>query len=176
MKPVKPVRLVKSLEAERNENMKRSKKLDKFRHVLLTEVGIEFKACLYFFAILFFYCMYRITQGSFQADMLIMAEMILSTYVMGYVQVYLLKNFEESDKLGAFEWMASILCSLIYVVVSFLFSWFDRKWLPELLFFGYVMLCYLSVFCIYYVRRHWDTEELNLELESFKKTRKPEEP
>lgn len=156
--------------------MKRSKKLDKFRHVLLTEVGIEFKACLYFFAILFFYCMYRITQGSFQADMLIMAEIILTTYVMGYVQVYLLRNFEESDRLGGFEWMASILCSLIYVGVSFLFSWFDRNWLPELLFFGYVMLCYLSVFCIYYVRRHWDTEELNLELESFKKTRKPEEP
>lgn len=156
--------------------MKRSKKLDKFRHVLLTEAGIEFKACLYFFAILFFYCMYRITQGSFQADMLIMAEIILTTYVMGYVQVYLLRNFEESDRLGGFEWMASILCSLIYVGVSLLFSWFDRNWLPELLFFGYVMLCYLSVFCIYYVRRHWDTEELNLELESFKKTRKPEEP
>ena len=94
---------------------------------------------------------------------------------MGYVQVYLLKNFEESEKLGAFEWMASILCSLVYVGIAFLFSWFDRKWLPELLFFGYLMLCYVSIFCIYYVRRHWDTEELNLELESFKKLRKPED-
>lgn len=165
---------------ERNETVKQSKKTNqksnKIRRFFLAEVGIEFKACLYFFAILFFYCMYRITQGSYQADMLIMAEMILSTYAMGYVQVYLLKNFEESDRLGAFEWMASLLCSLVYVGLAFLFSWFDRNWLPELLFFGYVMLCYVSIFCIYYVRRHWDTEELNLELESFKKLQKPEEP
>ena len=165
---------------ERNENVKQSKKTNqksnKIRRFFLAEVGIEFKACLYFFAILFFYCTYRITQGSYQADMLIMAEMILSTYVMGYVQVYLLRNFEESDRLGAFEWMASILCSLVYAGLAFLLSWFDRNWLPELLFFGYVMLCYVSIFCIYYVRRHWDTEELNLELESFKKLQKPEEP
>lgn len=155
--------------------MKKWKGFEKLRRFLLAEVGIEFKACLYFFAILFFYCVYRITQGSFQADLAAMAEMILSTYVMGYVQVYLLKNFEEADRLGAFEWMASILCSLVYVGLSFLFSWFDRKWLPELLFFGYLMLCYVSIFCIYYVRRHWDTEELNQELESFKKLQRPED-
>lgn len=143
--------------------------MKKFRKILLAEVGIEFKACLYFFAILFFYCVYRMTQGCFQAEMLAMAEMILTTYIMGYVQVYALKNFEESDRLGVFELLASIGCSLVYVGISYLFSWFDRKWLPELLFFGYVMICYLSIFCIYYVRRHWDTEELNLELESFKK-------
>ena len=144
-----------------------------FRKFLLAEVRIEFKACLYFFAILFFYCMYRIiAHGSFQANMLVMAEMILTTYVMGYVQVYLLKNFEESDHLGAFELLASIGCSLIYEGISFLLSWFDRKWLPGLLFFGYLMLCYVSIFLIYYVRRHWDTEELNEELESFKKSKK----
>lgn len=155
--------------------MKKGKGSGKLRRFLLAEVGIEFKACLYFFAILFFYCVYRITQGSFQADMLVMAEMILTTYLMGYVQVYLLKNFEESDKLGAFEWMASVLCSAVYALLAFLLSWFDRKWLPGLLFFGYLMLCYVSIFCIYYVRRHWDTEELNIELESFKKLRGPEE-
>ena len=149
--------------------------MKKFRKFLLAEVGIEFKACLYFFAFLFFYCMYRITQGSFQADMIVMAEMILATYVMGYVQVYLLKNFEESDHLGAFELLASIGCSLVYAGLSFLLSWFDRKWLPGVLFFGYAMLCYVSIFMIYYMRRHWDTEELNLELEAFKKAQKTKE-
>ena len=147
-----------------------------FRKFLLAEVRIEFKACLYFFAILFFYCMYRIiSQGSFQADMIVMAEMILTTYLMGYAQVYLLKNFEESEHLGAFELFASIGCSLFYVGLSHLLSWFDRAWLPELLFFAYVLLCYVSIFCIYYVRRHWDTEELNQELEAFKNSRKPKE-
>ena len=143
-----------------------------FRKFLLAEMGIEFKACLYFFAILFFYCMYRIIAlGSFQADMIVMAEMILTTYVMGYVQVYLLKNFEESERLGAFELMASLGCALFYVGLSYLLSWFDRAWLPELLFFGYMMLCYVSIFLIYYIRRHWDTAELNQELEDFKKAK-----
>lgn len=143
--------------------------MKKLRKLLLAEVGIEFKACTYFFAFLFFYCVYRITQGSFQADMAVMAEMILSTYVMGYVQVFLLRNFEESDRLGAFELLASIGCSAVYVLLSYLFSWFDRAWLPGLIFFAYVFVCYVSIFCIYYVRRHWDTEELNQELEAFKK-------
>ena len=144
-----------------------------FRRFLLAEVRIEFKACLYFFAILFFYCMYRIiSQGSFQADMIVMAEMILTTYAMGYVQVYLLKNFEESERLGAFELLASLGCSLFYALLGHLLSWFDRARLPELLFFAYVLLCYVSIFCIYYVRRHWDTEELNQELETFKKSKK----
>ena len=143
----------------------------KFRKYLLADVGIEFKACMYFFAILFFHCMYQITQGSFQVDMLTMLEMILTTYVMGYVQVYLLRNFEESDKIGVFELLASIGCALAYVAVSYLFSWFDRKWLPELLYFLYMMACFVSIFCIYYVRRNWDTAELNQELEDFKKAK-----
>lgn len=154
----------------RRLSLGKGQEMKKFRKILLAEVGIEFKACLYFFVILFFYCVYRMLQGSFQADMLVMAEIILTTYVMGYIQVFLLRNFEESDKLGAFELLASIGCSLVYVGVSFLFGWFDKKGVPALLFFGYMMLCYISIYCIYYVRRHWDTEELNLELESFKKT------
>lgn len=149
--------------------------MKRFRKLLLAEVGIEFKACLYFFAILFFYCVYKMTQGIFQADMLVMAEMILTTYVMGYVQVFLLKNFEESDHLGAFELLASLGCSLVYAGLAFLFSWFDRQWLPEVLFFGYVLLCFISLRLIYYIRRHWDTAELNEELETFKKARKREE-
>ena len=139
------------------------------KKALLAEVRIEFKACLYFFAILFFYCVYRMIQGSFQADMLVMLEMILTTYAMGYIQVYLLRNFEESERLGGFEWLASLGCSLLYVGVSHLFAWFDRRLVAELLYFGYMMVCFVSVFWIYYIRRHWDTEELNQELEAFKR-------
>ena len=149
--------------------------MKRFRKLLLAEVGIEFKACLYFFAILFFYCVYKMTQGVFQADMLVMAEMILTTYVMGYVQVFLLKNFEESDHLGAFELLASLGCSLVYAGLAFQFSWFDRQWPPEVLFFGYVHHSINSLRLKKYIRRHWDTSELNEELETFKKARKREE-
>lgn len=59
---------------------------------LTKEIGIEFKACLYFFAILFFYCMYRLCLGKTVADMIHMAEMIGLAYLVGYLQVYLLWN------------------------------------------------------------------------------------
>lgn len=146
--------------------------MEKIMRALAREVGIEFKACLYFFAILFFYCIYRITQGSYEAQMLVMLEMILMTYAMGYVQVYLLRNFEESEKLGGFELLAGTGCSLVYAAVSYGFGWFDRELLPTVLFFVYVVICYVSIYGVYYVRRHWDTEELNKELEDFKKAKK----
>ena len=67
--------------------MKRSSLWERY---LTKEIGIEFKACLYFFAILFFYCMYRLCLGKTVADMIHMAEMIGLAYLVGYLQVYLL--------------------------------------------------------------------------------------
>ena len=67
---------------------------------LTKEIGIEFKACLYFFAILFFYCMYRLCLGKTVADMIHMAEMIGLAYLVGYLQVYLLWNFDEADTIA----------------------------------------------------------------------------
>ena len=52
---------------------------------LTKEIGIEFKACLYFYALLFFYCVYRVCVGSTVAEILHMAEMIFLTYIVGYV-------------------------------------------------------------------------------------------
>ena len=40
--------------------MKEDKNLSFWERYLTNEIGIEFKACLYFFAILFFYCVYRV--------------------------------------------------------------------------------------------------------------------
>ena len=141
----------------------------RFRKILLAEVGIEFKACMYFFAILFFYCVYRMIGGSLQADIPVMLEMIVTTYLMGYIQVYLLRDFEETDRPGRFECLAALGCSLVYLGISLLFSWFDRKLLWQVLFFLYIAGCYAMVFIISYIRRNWDTEELNRELERFKK-------
>ena len=114
-----------------------------FKRYLASEIGIEFKACLYFFAILFFYSMYQIWQGSFFASIILMAEMIFSTYIMGYIQVYLLGNFDEAEQLTWREVLASVFCSVLYTVISFLGKWYDRNITVTVLFFCYILFCYI---------------------------------
>ena len=140
-----------------------------FKRYLASEIGIEFKACLYFFAILFFYSMYQIWQGSFFASIILMAEMIFSTYIMGYIQVYLLGNFDEAEQLTWREVLASVFCSVLYTVISFLGKWYDRNITVTVLFFCYILFCYICVFFVYKVKRDVDTAMLNQELENFKK-------
>ena len=146
-------------------------KISLWEKYLTKEIGIEFKACLYFFAILFFYSMYRIWQGSFFASIVVMAEMILATYVMGYIQVYLLGNFDEAEQFGWREMLASIFCSAVYTMVSFLGKWFDQNITVTILFFCYILFCYICVFLVYKVKRDVDTAMLNQELENFKRIR-----
>ena len=73
------------------------KKISLWEAYLTREIGIEFKACLYFFAILFFYCVYRLINGSREAGILEMAEMIVTCYIIGYIQVYVFGNFDEAE-------------------------------------------------------------------------------
>ena len=143
--------------------------MSRFKQYLASEIGIEFKACLYFFAILFFYSMYRILQGSFFANIIVMAEMIFSTYIMGYIQVYLLGNFDEAEQLTWREILASVFCSIVYSSISFFGKWYDRNITVTVLFFCYILFCYICVFFVYKVKRDVDTAVLNQELENFKK-------
>ena len=143
--------------------------MSRFKQYLASEIGIEFKACLYFFAILFFYSMYRILQGSFFANIIVMAEMIFSTYIMGYIQVYLLGNFDEAEQLTWREILASVFCSIVYSGISFLGKWYDRNITITVLFFCYILFCYICVYFVYMVKRVVDTAVLNHELENFKK-------
>ena len=143
--------------------------MSRFKQYLASEIGIEFKACLYFFAILFFYSMYRILQGSFFANIIVMAEMIFSTYIIGYIQVYLLGNFDEAEQLTWREILASVFCSIVYSGVSFLGKWYDRNITVTVLFFCYILFCYICAFFIYKIKRDVDTAVLNHELENFKK-------
>lgn len=142
--------------------------MKRFKRYLSSEIGIEFKACLYFFVILFFYSMYRLLKGSFYASIPLMAEMILTTYIMGYIQVYLLANFDEAEHLGKREWVYSIGCSLLYTAVSYLLRWFDRKIGVTAVYFCYMLLCYVCAFFVYKIKRDMDTAQLNRELEQFK--------
>ena len=153
------------------------KKKDKTRVTLwelyLTkEIGIEFKACLYFFAILFFYCIVRIIGGSFVADMLHMLEMILVCYAIGYIQVYLLWNFDEADNLGGKELFGMLICTLVYSILSYVFNWFDKKPVATLIFAAYLMLTYICVFFIYKSKRYIDDKRLNEDLRIFQSEHK----
>ena len=104
-----------------------------------------------------------------EASIIYLAEMILSTYFMGYMQVLFMRNFDEAETFGVYEAVASLVCTLIYGGISFGFVWFDRKPGVTALFCGYILFAYLCAFIVYKVKRDVDTKQLNEELEQFKK-------
>lgn len=142
---------------------------------LTKEIGIEFKACLYFFALLFFYCVYRLCMGFKVAEILHMAEMIFLTYIVGYIQVFLLWNFDESDELGKKEIVGISICTLIYTAVSYFGNWFDKNIDVTVGFAGYVIFLYVCVYFVYKCRRKIDDKILNYDLELFKTRSEKEE-
>lgn len=143
--------------------------MNKFKKYLWAEIGIEFKACLYFYAFLFYVCVCRISSGVYSVPILHMAEMILATYIMGYVQVFLLDNFDEAEKLSVRNIVYMVLCTAIYELLDFVFSWNGHFVWWHIGFAVYVLACYISVFFVYKLKRSLDTEKLNKDLESFKK-------
>ena len=147
--------------------MSKKNKLTLWERYLTKEIGIEFKACLYFFAILFFYCMYRLVLGIFDAGMLHMAEMILSAYIIGYLQVYVFWNFDEADTLGGREWLGIGVCTVIYSLLSYFLKWFDKNIWVTVGFAAYVVVMYICVFFIYKSKRRIDDKKLNEDLRLF---------
>lgn len=141
------------------------KRINKY---LLSEINIEFKACLYFFAFLFFFCCYRCTLGEYSYSILHMAELILATYIMGYIQVFFLHNFDEEDEFNLFTVGCAIACSVVYSILALVLGWSNGNLLLTFFFFLYSVLCYICAQLVYKVRRNLETEKLNLELESFK--------
>lgn len=152
--------------------MKNEKKLTLWEKYLTSEIVIEFKACLYFFAILFFYCVYKIVGGKFEAGIFHMLQMILTCYAIGYIQVYLLNNFDEAESLKSREICGMLVCTAIYCGVSYFGGWFDKKLLPTLLFVLYIIITYICVFFVYRTKRSIDDKKLNEELRLFQSEHK----
>ncbi len=142
---------------------------DKLRKYLSKELMIEYKACLYFCCILFFYFVYLLSQKIYLASILYMFEMILAAYGVIYLQVYLFQNFDEAEQLTVRVVSYAVLCSGIYTFISYVLGWFDRNLVIELLFFGYEMLVYLSVYLFHKLKRKIDTQNLNHLLCEYKK-------
>lgn len=145
-----------------------NKKLSLWERYLTKEIGIEFKACLYFFAILLYYCTYRLCVGLAVADILHMAEMIFATYVIGYLQVFVLWNFDEADSLGKKEILGIVICTVIYTGLAYLCCWYDRNLYVTLGFTLYVIFFYVCTYLLYKWKRKIDDKKLNEELNLFK--------
>lgn len=148
--------------------------MERFRKILSLEIGIEIKACLYFSIILFFYFFYCVIQGGFYASIPLMVEMVLTAYAMNYFQVYLLGNFDESERFDKKVTGLSFMCAALYTMISYWLKWFDRNRVVTLCYFFYMILCYVCVFLIHKIKRDIDTARLNRELEQFKSRKKAE--
>lgn len=146
--------------------------MERLKKVLSLEIGIEIKACLYFSIILFFYFFYCVIQGSFYASIPLMVEMVLTAYAMNYFQVYLLGNFDESERFDKKVPGLSFMCAALYTMISYWLKWFDRNRAATFCYFFYMVLCYVCVFLIHKIRRDIDTARLNRELEQFKSRKK----
>lgn len=155
-----------------NKHEKRMFMKSAWEHYLTKEIGIEFKACLYFFCILFFYSVYRLVNGMGTAEILHMAEMIGLTYIIGYIQVYLLSNFDEAEYLGGKELFGILLCTSVYTGASHLCRWFDRNMPAELGFAVYILIVYFCAFLVYKSKRKIDEKLLNSDLKAFQERKK----
>lgn len=155
--------------------MKNKKKVTLWELYLTKEIGIEFKACLYFFAFLFYYCVYRLINGVYDASILHMTELILACYIIGYIQVYLLWNFDEADSLKIKEIVGMVGCTCVYCLLSWLFNWFNKNLLVTLIFAAYILLVYVCVYLIYKYKRIIDDKKLNEDLKLFQTEHKKED-
>lgn len=147
------------------------KKVSRFERYLTEEIGVEFKACLYFFCILFFYAMYRVLNGNFEASISHMAEMILLTYGMCYLQLYFMNNFDEGERCGIREVLYTILCVGIYTGISYWGKWFDRNLAVTAGYAAYMMFAYVCAFLVYKTKRDIDGKLLNEDLKAFQERR-----
>lgn len=141
----------------------------KFRKLLSNEIAIEYKACLYFSCILAFYCGYLMLKKTDLAGVWHLWQMLIGAYLMGYLQVYVLGNFDESEQIAKREAAQILLCSGIYTAASWLLGWFGREGLATAAFGAFMILCYVCVYFCNKIKRKIDTEDLNKLLNEYKK-------
>ena len=159
----------------KKKNKSERQVLSKFEKYLYEEIGIEFKACLYFYVILLFYCVYRWVVGIRDASIVHMAEMIFVTYIMGYVQIYLMSGVDDVEHLGLKDFWQMSMCSCIYTGVSDAAGWLDRRLPITIGFLAYMLFAYLCAFGVYKIRRNIDEKLLNQDLAAFQAREKQDE-
>ena len=135
---------------------------------LFNEILIDFKACVYFFCVVFFYSVVRLCKGVHSVPILTLAEIIATNYIICYVQTYVFRDFDEADRFGKDEISGILMCATLYTAASLLFGWFDGSEAVTALFALYIIFTYVCVILCYIVRRKLDTKQLNRLLDHYK--------
>ena len=136
--------------------------------MLLNEIAIDFKACVYFFCVVFFYGVVQICRGKTNVSLLTLAEIVITNYIICYIQTYLFNNFDESDHFGSVEVAGILTCTFLYVAASLMMNWFDGSELVTALFAGFIILTYVCIILCFIVKRKLDTRQLNKLLNDYK--------
>lgn len=151
----------------------KNKKITWWKRYLSTEISVDYKTGIYFFCVLFYYALYRIYCHSWQLPIIYLTEMLITTYLICYVQVCLLGNFDEAEHIGMRELLNISICCCLHTAASILFGWFDNKHLVSaaLIFFVYMLIVYGCISLANRIKRTIDTRNLNQELNAFKQRR-----
>lgn len=145
-----------------------NKKIRDFLERYLTaKIGVEIKCCLMFFLVLCFYCAFRLIKGRFDADILHMLQMILTAYVMQWVQSIIGCDFDDVDRLGQKEWLLIGAESAGYALVAQIAGWYGENISVVIGFGFYMVAAYLCTFLIYKIKRAIDAKFLNDDLKAF---------
>ncbi len=138
------------------------------KKALVNEILIDFKACVYFFCVVFFCCVAQLCDGRQSVRIITLLEIVLTNYVICYVQTYLFKDFAESDRFGKNEAAGILMCTFLYTAASLLFNWFGGGEIVTALFALYIIFTYVCVILCYIVKRKLDTRQLNKLLNHYK--------
>ena len=145
------------------------KKIKKaLKRALVNEILIDFKACVYFFYVVFFYSVVRLCKGVHTVPILTLAEIIATNYIICYVQTYVFRDFDEFDGFGKNEIAGILMCTFLYTAASLLFGWFGGSEMITALFALYIIFTYICVILCYIVKRKLDTRQLNKLLNHYK--------
>lgn len=149
--------------------------MNRWTDFIAKEIEVEQKSPLYCYTILGFYLGFQLLSGSSSASIWVIVEIVAATYIMGFVQLYLMGSFDEAERLTAKNILFAVICSLVYTAVSWLGGWFGRSLPITALFFAFMLLCYGCVYWFFSVRRSVTTRQMNSELAAYKQKIKEKE-
>ena len=144
---------------------------NKWEKFLSQEISIEYKAGIYSLCHLFHCACYLIWQQTFSISLLQIAQITLFSYIICNLQVYVFKNFDEWDKLTTIWWFYASACTGIYLLIAWLFNWFDGQLWVWLGFGMWQLFCYVCIYLVNKIKRQIDSKHLNNLLKTYKEKR-----
>lgn len=138
------------------------------------ELKNEFLACSYFTVMILLYGILKWILGDTDVKVYIIIEMFLANYAISTIQRIFFNNDKAySDKEFHLRAVSlSITSLLITILCGILGDWFHGMpvWAGPFV-YAMLVLSYLTVWYILKLAKRYDTQELNKQLESFKRSK-----